>query len=86
MKIELFYSPGCKKCMESTDALRAAAETSTPNLDWCELNVLDELDYAIELGVLTLPAMAINGALVFARLPTTTELTQALRQRLAMGS
>jgi hypothetical protein len=36
--------------------------------------VLDELDYAVSLGVLTLPAMAVNGKLAFPLLPTPEQL------------
>jgi hypothetical protein len=50
-------------------------------LDWRELNVLDELDYAVQLGVLTLPAVAIDGELVFTSLPTRRQLLAALSER-----
>ena len=46
------------------------------------MNVLDSLDRAVELGVLTLPALAIDGELVFAALPTAPQLRQALLQRI----
>lgn len=43
--------------------------------------MLDELDYAVSLGVLTLPALAIDGELVFTSLPTPSALSDALRAR-----
>src|SRR3546814_5371589 len=61
MKLELFYSPGCARCAEARDGLKTAAFEIVADLDWRELNVLDELDYAVQLGVLTLPAVAIDG-------------------------
>jgi hypothetical protein len=78
MKIELFYTPGCEKCADSKDGLKATAQQLVPNVVWRELNALDELDYAVELGVLTLPAMAINGELVFSSLPTRRQLRREL--------
>src|SRR5262249_59944180 len=60
MKIELFYLPGCDKCARTKDGLRTAAEQVVPNLTWRELNVLDEMDYAVELGVTALPSIAIH--------------------------
>jgi thioredoxin 1 len=60
--------------------LRAAAEELVPGLVWRELNVLDELDYASELGVLTLTAIAIDGRVVFSALPTSCPLSGARHQ------
>jgi hypothetical protein len=81
MKIELFYTPGCDKCANSKESLKATAEQLVPELVWRELNAIDELDYAVELGVLRLPAMAINGELVFSSLPTARQLRQELAKR-----
>jgi hypothetical protein len=82
MKIELFYTPGCDKCADGKESLKATAEQLVPELLWRELNAIDELDYAVELGVLTLPALAINGELVFSSLPTTRQLRQELTKRI----
>ena len=65
MKIELFYTPGCEKCAGAREDLKAAAEEVIPGVTWRELNALDELDYAVELGVATFPAIAIDGEVVF---------------------
>ena len=81
MKLELFYSPGCVRCAEARDGLKTAAFEIVADLDWRELNVLDELDYAVQLGVLTLPAVAIDGELVFTSLPTRRQLCAALSDR-----
>ena len=47
------------------------------------MNVLDEIDYAVELGVLILPAIAIDGEVVFASLPTSQQLEQELIKRIS---
>jgi hypothetical protein len=86
MKIELFYTPGCEKCADRKDALRATATELIPDLVWRELNVLDELDYAVEVGVLTLPAIAIDGEVPFASLPTTRQLRRELIKRSGKGA
>lgn len=46
------------------------------------MDVLEELDYAVELGVLSLPAMAINGELVFRSHISARRLRDALDSRL----
>jgi len=83
MKIELFFSPGCKQCDAARAGLKSTAEKTLADVSWAwaELNVLEHLDYAVELGILTLPAIAIDGALVFTSLPTASELAAELSQR-----
>ena len=66
--------------------MKAAATQEAPDLIWRDVNVLEELDYAVELGVLTLPAVAIDGELVFASLPSPLELRDAIAQRQARGA
>jgi thioredoxin 1 len=80
MKIELFYAPGCERCAAALVELQAVAAT-VGGVKWCEVNVLSSLDRAVDLGVLTQPALAIDGELVFAALPTPEKLRQALLQR-----
>lgn len=86
MKIELFSSPGCGQCAVAAAALRDVAEQSVQILEWRDVNALDELDYAVQLGVLTLPAIAIDGELVFTSLPGPALLRDALLRRLDGGS
>jgi len=51
------------------------------DLEWRELNVVDNLDHAVDLGVLTLPSIVIDGELVFTSMPTVTQLREALIAR-----
>lgn len=81
MKIELFHSVGCTRCASSQDGLREVAMSSAPDVVWRQVDALEELDYAVELGVLTLPAIAIDGELVFSSLPTAEQLARAVRLR-----
>ena len=82
MRIELFYTPGCEKCAETKDELRAAAKELIPDASCRELNALDELDYAVELGVVTLPSIAIDGNVVFSSLPNPRQFRRELRKRI----
>lgn len=81
MKVELIYAPGCVECTTAKSALQSAAEAAVGGVEWREINVLEALDYAVELGVLTLPALAIDGRLVFAALPTPAQLREELLRR-----
>jgi len=81
MKVEMFYTPGCSECVVAHARLRTTAQEAVKNLVWRELNVLDELDYAVELGVLTLPSIAIDGKLAITSMPTLVQLRTALIER-----
>ncbi len=61
-------------------------ELGAERIEWREVNVLDELEYAVELGVLSMPAIAINGELVFKSHPSAGKLRQALETRLQAQS
>lgn len=80
MKVELFYVIGCRQCTAAREGLKIAAEKAVSDLVWREVDVQKEMDYAVEVGVLNLPAVAIDGKLVFSSLPTEAQLTQALLQ------
>ena len=81
MKIELFYTPGCAKCAAAHGDLKTIAEQTIDGLVWQELNILEQIDHAVDLGVLTVPAIAIDGELVFASLPTSQQLRAELLRR-----
>ena len=81
MKIELFHAPGCSRCAAAREGLKAAAQAAVPGIEWREVNVLDEMDYAVERGVLSLPAVVVDGELMFAALPTPHQLRAALLRR-----
>ena len=80
VKIEVIAAPGCKKCASAQGELRAIAESvlGEPNVVWREINVLEEIDYAVSLGVLSMPAIAVNGKLMFSSLPTPEQFRTLL--------
>ncbi len=83
LKIEVFSSPGCAKCGHAKEVLRKVAEAvGGGRIEWREVNVLDEMDYAVKLGVLSTPAIAVNGELLFSALPSEKKLRKVLEQRM----
>ncbi len=84
IKVEVFASPGCGKCGQAKEVLRKlSGQLGARRVQWREVNVLEELDYAVELGVLATPAIAIDGVLVFTGLPPVRKLRGELERRLA---
>ena len=83
LKVEVFSSPGCGKCGHAKATLqKIVEEMGRDRIEWREVNVLEELDYAVSLGVLSTPAIAINGELQFASLPSAKALRRELEIRL----
>lgn len=81
MKVEIFHAPGCTECVAVYAKLRTAAQETVLDVEWRELSVLDQLDRAVELGVITLPSIVIDGKLVFTSMPTVEQLRSALIER-----
>lgn len=82
MRIDVLQSTGCAKCVREMSDLRAAAQAVDAGVGWRELDILQAIDYAVELGVLKPPAVAIDGELVFPSLPSPEALAAAMRARL----
>ncbi len=83
IQVEVFSSPGCSRCGQVFDVLHTITqELGAERIEWREVNVLDELEYAVELGVLSMPAIAIDGELVFKSHPSAGKLREVLETRL----
>jgi len=87
IQIEVFSSPGCDRCGRASEMLRKITdELASERIKWREVDVVEELDYAVELGVLSMPSIAIDGKLVFKSQPSAEKLRAALETRLQTGA
>ncbi len=83
IKVEVFSSPGCSKCGKAKYVLQdIAKDIGGDRINWREVNILDEIDYAVQLGVLSTPSIAINDVLIFTSLPSEKRLRRELLKRL----
>lgn len=83
IQLEIFSSPGCGKCCHGKDVLRLLAEEfGSDKIQWREVNILNEMDHAMELGVLSTPSISIDGKLIYTSLPTLKKLRSELERRL----
>lgn len=83
MQLELFTANFCSRCAQAKSDLSAMVEELGE--DDCVLtfvDVVENLDRAVELGILATPALAVNGKLVFAPLPARNVVLQALKSEL----
>lgn len=75
VKIDVFVLPGCARCTAGLDALKEIAESFGPDaFAWEERNLLENIDYAVQLGILSAPAIAVDGKLAFVSLPSPQQL------------
>lgn len=77
--VEFLFAGGCSKCAEAREALRDAAQS--PGVEWKEIDIAKNPNRAVDLGVVSTPAVAIDGKLVFTAMPSAAELRQAIRTR-----
>ncbi len=64
--IEVLTASGCSRCQQIKDlAKRLISEHPEGLFEYREVNVVEEIDYAVSLGVLSTPAVAIDGVLSF---------------------
>ncbi|HHH45458.1 MAG TPA: glutaredoxin [Thiotrichales bacterium] len=83
IEIEVFSAPACGKCGQARERLRAVArDFGEDRVRWREVDVLDDMDRAVALGVLSTPAIAIDGELVFTGTPSEKALRKAVEARL----
>jgi len=83
VKVEVFSSPGCGKCAQAKEVLKAVVkDLGQDKIAWREVDILEEMDYAVDLGVMSSPAIAIDGKLVFSSLPSAGKLRAELSRRL----
>jgi glutaredoxin len=81
--VEVLTASGCSRCQKVKALARGViAELGGHRVQYREINVVEEIDYAVELGVLSTPAIALNGELVFTSTPSAAKLRQAIQQRL----
>ncbi len=85
LTIEVFTAPGCGKCGKAKTRLKKVVEQmELDGVEWREVNILDELDYTVALGILTTPAIAMNGKLVFSGLPSEQAMRKAVSEYLGV--
>ncbi len=82
LEIELFTSPGCPRCARLRTLVEAYAARARSGLHVRVVDVVAELDRAVELGVRATPALVVDGRLVLTGTPAPARLRSLLDERL----
>ncbi len=78
-RVELFTSNVCPRCAQARTVLRELVDEFDEGLfELRFVDVVDQLDYAVEIGVMTTPALAVDGELLCAALPGKRKLRELL--------
>lgn len=81
--VEVLTASGCSHCFQAQARVQSVvSEFQGDQVRYRVVNVIEELDYAVQLGVLSTPAVAIDGTLAFASLPSAKKLHVAVNARL----
>jgi len=83
VQLELFTVNICSRCDDARHMLSGiVAELNDDRLELDYIDVVENIDHAVEMGVLATPALAVNGKLVFCPLPEREQVLQFLRNEL----
>lgn len=83
LRVEVLTASGCAGCQHAKALVKAVlAELADPRIDYHEVNVIEQIDYAVRLRVARVPAIALGGELVFSALPRKSVLRRAIQARL----
>jgi len=80
--VEEFMSPGCVGCPVVKEMLKNLSEELSGEVTVEEVDITVDTPRASQYGVMSVPAIAINGELKFTGVPKREELKQALMQGL----
>jgi len=80
--VEDFMSPGCVGCPAVKEMLKNLSEELGGDITVEEIDIAVDTTRAAQYGVMSVPAIAINGELKFMGIPKKEELKKALQEEL----
>jgi len=81
--LEIFSASHCSRCFNAKKQVQALVakinkENSMLKITYLEVDVVEHIDYCVQLGVITTPSIAINSVLTFSKTPSIETLTAAI--------
>jgi thioredoxin 1 len=80
--VEDFMSPGCVGCPAVSAMLKELSEELDGEITVEEVDITVDTTRAAQYGIMSVPAIAINGMLKFTGVPNKEELKKALIEEL----
>jgi len=83
VQLELFTANVCAYCAQAKSVLSGLVEElDNDQIELKFIDVVENIDHAVAMGVLVTPALTVNGQLVFSPLPDRKTVLQALEAEL----
>jgi len=79
ISIEIVNAPGCSKCARAKEVIRNHIE-NMKGIDIKEINIAENPDIAVKYGIMSTPALIINGKLAFTSAPSEGELKKYIKK------
>jgi len=81
--IDIYCAPNCNRCGRAVSLVKRVLEDMQDNnIQYQKINVVDEIEAAVAIGVRATPAIVINGKLEFAATPNEQALVEKIVQEL----
>jgi len=80
--VEDFVSPGCVGCPQVKEMLKSLSEELSGEITIEEVDITIDTTRAAQYGIMSVPAIAINGGLKFMGVPKREEFKKALQEEL----
>ena len=81
--VEEFMSPGCVGCPAAKQMLKELSEELKGEITVEEVDITVDTTRATQYGIMSVPAIVINGVLKFMGVPKKEELKKALEEEAA---
>ena len=80
--IEIFSSPGCGDCLVVKKMLKKISDELEDDITIEEVNITVDPTRASQYGIMSVPAVAVNGILKFVGVPSREELKKEIIKEL----
>ena len=82
--VEFFSASHCTRCSNAKKQLQELVTKINQEIDaveviYREVDVVENIDYCVQLGVITTPSIAINSVLAFSKTPSKEALTALIK-------
>ena len=79
VKVDVITAPGCSKCVKAKETITKVLK-GQKNVEYREISLMDNPEIAGKYGIMSTPAIIINGKLAFEGNPGEEKLRKKLQE------
>jgi small redox-active disulfide protein 1 len=80
VKIEVFYTPTCPYCPMAKKVVKEVAPQFGSKVEVEEVNAWENQERTAQYGIMSVPAIVINGKVKFVGVPQKDDLIKAIKE------